>query len=46
MVPLDAIRPIARRLFTDLQLHVVDDDHRLSATFTTYDWDTLLGTSH
>jgi pimeloyl-ACP methyl ester carboxylesterase len=45
VVPLDAIRPIARRLFADLQLHVVDDDHPLSATFATYDWDALLGTS-
>lgn len=46
VVPLDAIRPIARRLFADLQLHVVDDDHPLTATFATCDWDTLLGTSH
>ena len=46
VVPLDAVRPIARRLFADLQLHVVDDDHPLTATFATCDWDTLLGTSH
>ncbi len=42
IVPVGEVREIASRVFTDLTHHVVDDDHPLSETFPTFDWDTLL----
>lgn len=42
VVPLEEVRPIAAELFTNHELHVVDDDHRLSATFEKMAWDSLL----
>jgi pimeloyl-ACP methyl ester carboxylesterase len=42
VVPLDAVREIARRAFVELDFMEVDDDHSLHATFPILDWDTLL----
>ena len=42
VVPLDAIRDVAARLYANHTFHVMEDDHSLNETFTTYDWDNLL----
>lgn len=42
VVPPGEVRGIAARVFTDLDYHTVDDDHPLSGTFATFDWDSLL----
>ena len=42
VVPVEDVRKIASRVFTDLTYHVVDDDHPLSETFPSFGWDTLL----
>ncbi|MBW2561187.1 MAG: alpha/beta fold hydrolase [Deltaproteobacteria bacterium] len=42
VVPPEPVREIVERVFTDLTHHVVDDDHPLSETFPSFDWDTLL----
>ena len=42
IVPVGEVHEIASRVFTDLTHHVVVDDHPLSETFPTFDWDTLL----
>jgi len=42
VVPPAPVREIASRVFENLTYHLVDDDHPLRKTFTTYDWDTLL----
>jgi len=42
VVPLADVREIAQRAFADLDFQTVDDDHPLSATFPSLDWDTFL----
>ncbi len=42
VVPLEAVREIAERLFTNLQYIVVDDDHRLHKAFEELDWGEIL----
>ena len=42
IVPLDKVREIARKAFTDLTYEIVDDDHRLHVTAERLDWKTLL----
>jgi pimeloyl-ACP methyl ester carboxylesterase len=42
VVPPEKVREIASRIFTGLTYHVVDDDHPLSETFPSFDWDRLL----
>jgi pimeloyl-ACP methyl ester carboxylesterase len=42
VVPLAPVRDTAHRIFKNLTFHVVDDDHVLSKTFTSIDWDRLL----
>lgn len=42
VVPVEDVREIASRVFTDLTYHIVDDDHPLSETFPSFGWDTLL----
>lgn len=42
VTPVAEVVPVARRLFTDLCLEVVADDHLLHRTFPTLDWPTLL----
>ncbi|HUH66645.1 MAG TPA: alpha/beta fold hydrolase [Syntrophales bacterium] len=36
------VEKIARRVFTNLDHHLVDDDHSLHKTFSLMDWDALL----
>lgn len=42
VVPAVSVRNIAQSVFTNLQYHLVDDDHSLHRTFSHMDWDTLL----
>ncbi|MDO9516278.1 MAG: alpha/beta fold hydrolase [Syntrophales bacterium] len=42
VVPPGPVREIAERVFTNLSHHFVDDDHPLSETFPSFDWDGLL----
>jgi pimeloyl-ACP methyl ester carboxylesterase len=42
VVPLGPVHENARRIFKNLTFNAVDDDHVLSATFTSIDWDGLL----
>ena len=43
IVPLDATRALAGRVFTNLQFNVVDDDHLLHETVQRLDWRALAG---
>lgn len=42
VVPLDPVREIAQRLFTNLTYHIVEDDHRLHKTAQEMDWKNIL----
>jgi pimeloyl-ACP methyl ester carboxylesterase len=42
VIPLGQVEAMARKLFSGLSFHVVDDDHFLHKTFKSLDWDTLL----
>ena len=42
IIPLKPIQAIAERVFPDLTFTVMEDDHRLSKTFTTIDWTKLI----
>jgi pimeloyl-ACP methyl ester carboxylesterase len=42
VVPPEAVRAIAREVFSNLDYHAVDDDHSLHHTFSGMDWDELL----
>lgn len=42
VVPPDPTRLIAERLFRNLEIHLVDDDHSLHRVFPMLDWDKLL----
>jgi predicted esterase len=42
VVPLEDIRAIAGRLFTNHKFSAVEDDHSLHNTFAALDWDALL----
>jgi pimeloyl-ACP methyl ester carboxylesterase len=43
VVPLEPVREIAQRLFSNLTLYTVEDDHRLHKTTNELDWNTILG---
>jgi len=43
VVPLKQVHVIASKIFQNLSHHIVDDDHPLSETFTSFGWDNLLG---
>jgi len=43
IIPLKPIQAIAENVFPDLTFTVMEDDHRLSRTFTSIDWPQLLG---
>ncbi|MBW2005480.1 MAG: alpha/beta hydrolase [Deltaproteobacteria bacterium] len=45
IIPLRPIQAIAENVFPDLTFTVMDDDHRLSRTFTSIDWPQLLGSA-
>ena len=42
VVPLAPVQEIARSIFKNLTFNIVDDDHILSRTFKSMDWDNLL----
>ena len=42
IVPLEPVRGIVRKLFTDLTYHVVEDDHRLHKSINELDWKSIL----
>lgn len=43
LIPLDAVREIAKKIFTNLEFHEVDDDHGLYTTMQEIDWTEILG---
>jgi len=43
IVPLNPVHRIASHVFKNLDHHIADDDHPLSETFESFDWDSLLG---
>jgi predicted esterase len=42
VVPPFSVHHVAQAVFTNLQHHIVEDDHSLHNTFTHMDWDDLL----
>ena len=42
VIPLEPVREIAQKVFTNLTCHIVDDDHRLHKTTDTLDWRAIL----
>jgi len=42
VVPFEPVRLIAEQLFTDLTIHIVQDDHRLHKTANEMDWKSIL----
>jgi pimeloyl-ACP methyl ester carboxylesterase len=44
VIPLNQVKAMARKLFSQLSFEVVDDDHFLHKTFKSLDWDHLLNT--
>jgi len=42
LIPIDSIRAIAKKVFTNLTFTPLNDDHRLSKKFTSLDWNKLL----
>jgi predicted alpha/beta-hydrolase family hydrolase len=42
VVPLEPVRALCGRVFTNLTFHAVDDDHRLRGTVQTVDWASLV----
>jgi len=42
VIPLQLIQTIATKVFTNLAFTLLDDDHRLTKTFTTIDWPKII----
>jgi pimeloyl-ACP methyl ester carboxylesterase len=42
VVPLEPVRELAKRVFTNLTYYVVDDGHRLQKAFEELDWEGIL----
>lgn len=42
VVPLEPVRTIAQKLFTNLTVHIVEDDHRLQKSVNVLDWNSIL----
>ena len=42
VVPLEPVRAIAQKLFTNLTVHIVEDDHRLQRSVNELDWNVIL----
>jgi len=42
VVPLEPVRKIAQKLFTNVKYHVVEDDHRLHKSVHELDWNSIL----
>ena len=43
LIPLQSIQNISEKVFPNLTFTTLDDDHRLSGTFTSIDWPQLIG---
>jgi len=46
IIPLRPIQAIAEKVFPDLTFTVMEDDHRLSRTFTSINWPQLIESIH
>ncbi len=42
VVPLEPVRQIAQKLFTNLTIRIVEDDHRLHKTANELNWESIL----
>ncbi|MHA1795335.1 MAG: alpha/beta hydrolase [Promethearchaeia archaeon] len=42
VVPLETVKPIVKKIFSNLEYHIVDDDHRLHSTTRQIPWENLL----
>jgi len=42
VVPLEPVRAIVQKLFTNVEYHVVEDDHRLGKSVHELDWNSIL----
>ena len=42
VVPLEPVREFAQKLFTNLTIHIVEDDHRLHKTANELNWKSIL----
>ena len=42
VVPLETVREIAQKVFSNLNYHIVDDNHRLHLATDTLDWKSIL----
>jgi pimeloyl-ACP methyl ester carboxylesterase len=42
VIPISDVEEVAKKVFSTLTFHAVDDDHYLHKTFKTIDWDSLL----
>jgi pimeloyl-ACP methyl ester carboxylesterase len=42
VVPLEPVRALAQKFFTDLTYHIVEDDHRLHKSVHELDWKSIL----
>ena len=42
VIPIEAVEPIAKKIFLDLHFEAVEDDHSLHQTFASIPWDKLL----
>lgn len=42
VVPLEPVRAIVQKLFTNVEYHVVEDDHRLGKSVYELDWTSIL----
>ena len=42
IVPVDVVRPLAEKVFRQLDYRLVDDDHRLHQTADGLDWKSIL----
>ena len=42
VIPIEAVERVSKKIFINLRLHAVDDDHYLHRTFKGLDWGALL----
>jgi len=42
VIPISDVEEVAKKVFSNLTFHAVDDDHYLHKIFKTIDWDSLL----
>ena len=43
VIPIDQVKDVSERYFTNVEFHTVTDDHYLHRSFKTIDWESLLG---